>query len=1221
MEENGGKGANIVVFEGGLAGGLSSLIIFKELMARVCVGGGKVQIRKLYRMMAGTGTGALIACMLVLLGLDIEQAITAYSRLMDSVFSERKMISTSGSGAFKASKLEEELKKMVREATGDEDTLTTETKPDEDDCKVMVFAMSEHNMNASTPRIFRSYQGPNNQMPNCPIWQVLRATMAHPELFKSFEIGEGSTMSESLVGGDVACSNPTPHVLEEFSALYPDSHIASILCVGAGHARTIQIPKSNPLHWIMPTNVLMAMKDIATDSERVAQEMAARFRDTPRLYFRFSVDQGMQDVRMSRWQKKSGVVAHTRAYMQKVEIVGQVDEAAKAIQARKKTISGASISGKAHQPAITQATGVKRCPAPSPAFTGFERQVSQVRNCLLSAASERRVCVVHGLGGSGKTQIALKVVEQTRENWVDIVYVDATTRETAISTLKGFALARKIGETYEDTLRWLELTSQSWLLVFDNADDPDLEIQSFVPGGSYGSVLITTRLRSVAVLGQGPRSECRVGGMEAEEAVELLLTKARMRDQELSDEEIGAATRLVEDLGFLALAIVHAGAYIFCANISIVKYRKQCIEHTQASLEQYSTLAGNVEKYEKTVYTTWVISYGRLKQRTQQLLGLMAYLHRGSITEDIFKRAANNMDQTLVLPPNDDELATRKYVRDHLTLYLDTGGQWNSSAFSSALDELTQYSLIDYDRVNEAYTLHVLVQDWARTTMSYSKRTALMHTSHLLALSIDYSNDIEADAYQRGLLLHVINLDKLESINANDAGFLAEVYHENGLWDEEEVLRVQAMNARKQALGDLHPETLACMNNLASTYSKQGWWDKAEALQAQVLEARKQTLGDLHSDTLTSMNNLASTYSYQGRRDEAESLQVQVLDARMQALGDLHPDTLTNMNNLALTYWAQSRWNEAEALQLRVLDARKQALGNLHPDTLTSMNNLALTYWNQGRWGEAEALEVQVLDAKKQVLGELHPDTLISMHNLARMYLEQGRLDEAEPLQVQALVARKQTLGDLHPDTLTSMANLALTYSKQGRWHEAEALQLRVLDARKQALGDLHPDTLTSMHNLASTYSNQGQWDEAETIQVLVLDAMKQTLGDLHPDRLTCMAHLASTYWYQGRWDEAEALEVQVLDVRKQVMGELHPDTLISMHNLARMYLEQGRLDEAETLQTQSVAFRQQVFGVGHRKTLIAMELLVEIHEAQGPQRINALEALKLQPPERLQVT
>ncbi|KAG8721592.1 hypothetical protein FRC09_007665 [Ceratobasidium sp. 395] len=1056
MGDIGGRGANIVVFEGGLAGGLSSLMIFKELMTRISAAGGSSDVRKLCKMMAGTG-------------LNADQAIAAYSKLVESVFSEKKILSTSGSETFKAGKLEEELKRMVREATGDEDTLMMGTQHGENDCKVMVFAMSKHNMNASTPRIFRSYQGLNNQMPNCPIWQVLRATMAHPELFKSFQIGEGSTVPEWLMGGDVACSNPTSHVLVEFGALYPELHVASIVCIGAGHARTIQIPKPNPLHRFMPANVLMAMKDIATDSERVAQDMATRFRSTMNVYYRFSVDQGMQNARISRWQEKSEVAAHTRTYIQKAEVNEQIDKAVQSVTASNGVLTGADIGGAVRQPAVQQTTGVKRCPAPSPAFTGCERQILQVVNCLLSRANERRVCVVHGLGGSGKTQIALKSVERTRNSWSDIVYVDATARESAIATLKGFAQARNIGETYEDALRWLELSSQSWLLVIDNADDPDLGLQKFIPAGSHGSVLITTRLRSLALLGQGPGSDCGVGQMESEDAVELLLTKARMKDDVMSCEDTESAAKLVEDLGYLALAIVHAGACIFCSKTSVTKYRKQCLENTRTSLERYIKLAGNTEDYEKTVYTTWLMSYERLSLHTQQTLGLMANLHHEGITEEMFKRAANNLGWTPTIPPNDEELATRQYVRDCLTPFLDKDEGWDSNAFSTVMDELVLYSLIDYDRVNEAFALHVLVQDWTCTMIPHSRTTALMHTSHLLALSINTSNTLKTHTYSRGLLLHVSKLlAKPDTSNINDVWFFTKVYRDNGRWKEEELLEVQVLDARKQTLGKLHPDTLTSMANLASTYCHQGRWDEAEALDVRVLDARKQTLGELHPDTLLSMANLASTYQDQGRWDEAEVLQVRVVDAMKQTLGELHPRTLTSMSNLAATYMNQGRWGETEALGVRVLDAMKQTLGELHPDTLTSMNNLAGTYSNQGRWDEAEALQVRVVDSSKQTLGELHPDTLISMNNLAG------------------------------------------TYQKQGRWDEAEALLVRVVDASKLILDELHPDTLISMHILASTYQSQGRWDDAETLQIQTVAAIKQVFGEQHPQTLEAMKLLDS---------------------------------------------------------------------------------------------------------------
>ncbi|QRV95443.1 kinesin light chain [Ceratobasidium sp. AG-Ba] len=81
--------------------------------------------------------------------------------------------------------------------------------------------MSEYNLTASALRIFRSYTRPNNEMPNCPKWQAIRASMAHPALFKSVVIGDG-VMGESLVGGDVGCSNPTRHVLGEVSTTHSD---------------------------------------------------------------------------------------------------------------------------------------------------------------------------------------------------------------------------------------------------------------------------------------------------------------------------------------------------------------------------------------------------------------------------------------------------------------------------------------------------------------------------------------------------------------------------------------------------------------------------------------------------------------------------------------------------------------------------------------------------------------------------------------------------------------------------------------------------------------------------------------------------------------------------------------------------------------------------------------------------------------------------------------
>ncbi|KAG9109510.1 hypothetical protein FRC07_008292 [Ceratobasidium sp. 392] len=757
--------------EGGLAGGLSSLIMFRELMARIRAASGSIEIIEHFDMIAGTGTGALIACMLGLLRIDIDQAITAYSGLVESVFSDKKVISTSGSGMFKASILEEQLKKIVRDATGDENARMMKAQQDESG---VVFAMAKYNMNASTPRIFRSYQGPNNQMPNCPIWQVLRATMAHPEMFDSIEIGEVQQPDSTCPRG------------REVSAIWPERRITSVVCVGAGHARTIEIPKSNPLHKIVPTNVLIAMKNIVTDSERVAQEMALRFEGTSDLYFRFNVDQGMQDMRMSHWQRKSEVAARTRTYMQKPEVTGQMSKAVGTIVARRGTLKGASIGGKVQQSPVQRTTGVKRCPAPSPAFTG--------------PVLERRVCIVHGLGGSGKTQVALKAVEQTRDTWSDIVYVDATSRETTVSTLKGFALARKVGETHEDALRWLESFPQPWLMVFDNADDQALlGLADFIPGGSHGSVLITTRLRALAMLGHpiGLESNCMVGKMEAKDALELLLLKAQMQNQALSDQERGAATQLVEEDGVYDMGnelLNKNGQFSSGPDLS-PEVSRDLWRSPEQVLRNSPEVSGDLWRQVRIAGDPWkspaiwqvLLTYERLRPLARRLLGLILYLHYSGITEDIFKRAAKNTDRPPIIPPDEYENTTREYLLDLLAEFLDADGSWDSSVFLTAMDELLSYSLIDYDRMNESYTLHVLVQDWARTAGSHSKIMAQAHTSHLLALSIDRADDTEAHAYRSGLILHVSKLwETLSSVNDNDANYFAMVYDESGRWDKAE---------------------------------------------------------------------------------------------------------------------------------------------------------------------------------------------------------------------------------------------------------------------------------------------------------------------------------------------------------------------------------------------------------------------------------------------------
>ncbi|KAF7362565.1 Kinase-like protein [Mycena venus] len=212
-------------------------------------------------------------------------------------------------------------------------------------------------------------------------------------------------------------------------------------------------------------------------------------------------------------------------------------------------------------------------------------------------------------------------------------------------------------------------------------------------------------------------------------------------------------------------------------------------------------------------------------------------------------------------------------------------------------------------------------------------------------------------------------------------------------------------------------------------------------LQVATLQKRQRILGNMDPETLQAMHELAWTYYQLGRLEAAEELQTEVLERRKRVLGVDHPDTLTSMHTLTFTLRRLERLNEALALGITVVEKRKQILGKEHPNTLGAMQNLALTYYDVRKLSEAADLQQSVLDSQKRVLGREHPDTLTTMHNLAATYFDLGRFRDAEKILLQTMEQRKRVLGKDHPGTLVTTEKLIETYEKQGRPTRAKTLR------------------------------------------------------------------------------------------------------------------------------------------------------------------------------------
>ena len=200
-------------------------------------------------------------------------------------------------------------------------------------------AMSSLNMNAKIPRLFRTYRAPKHISPNCTIWEAVRATCASPTFFKHMVID-----GESYVDGGMGCNNPVQQVLQEAELVFPDRHVACIISIGAGQARTISIPKPGWFQRVLPLKVVEAIRKIATDCEESAQVVARRFERTPGIYFRFNVEQGLQEIGLEQWERLDEVRAHTGQYIRMADVDSRLDAAVTSIYGRQRVIPTAYTS-------------------------------------------------------------------------------------------------------------------------------------------------------------------------------------------------------------------------------------------------------------------------------------------------------------------------------------------------------------------------------------------------------------------------------------------------------------------------------------------------------------------------------------------------------------------------------------------------------------------------------------------------------------------------------------------------------------------------------------------------------------------------------------------------------------------------------------------------------------------------------------------------------------
>ena len=645
------------------------------------------------------------------------------------------------------------------------------------------------------------------------------------------------------------------------------------------------------------------------------------------------------------------------------------------------------------------------------------------------------------MGGVGKTQLALKYTLDYRDRYVGVWWFRAES-DTALQTdmskcCECIGVLVPEGKHPGQILKqWLESQKGIWLLVFDNAEEPDA-LRSYLPIGVAHHVIITSRNPAW-------------GNVSRPLEVDVWTTE--QSEKYLADRLSGGRPNemhaLADSLGGLPLALEVVSSYLDETGSTAREYLEL--------IEAEGDVVGPKTGYERLLAKTLSLAFDNLSAEARLLLRYCAFAAPEPIPEWMFCEAGDQLPSALMEAVGD-------------------GLKWNHVVRELRCYGLAKRIQITSEENGHALIFHRLTQQVIRTRPAAAEDCRAFYVMLDSVCPNDPCNPDEWPRYE-ALVEHATQLIRVHKDCHPDTYKFAELLSnvaiflsQKGNYKDAQELKERVLAVRRRVLGEEHPDTLRSINNLAVTLSAQGEHAGARELKERVLAVRRRVLGDEHPNTLTSMNNLAVTLSAQGEHAGARELKERVLAVRQRVLGDEHPDTLRSINNLAVTLSAQGEHAGARELKERVLAVRRRVLGEEHPNTLTSMNNLAVTLSAQGEHAGARELKEQVLAVRRRVFGDEHPETLTSMNNLAVTLSAQGEHAGARELKERVLAVRRRVLGDEHPETLTSMNNLAVTLSAQGEHAGARELKERVLAVRRRVLGEEHPDTLRSMNNLAET--------------------------------------------------------------------------------------------------------------------------------------------------------
>jgi Tfp pilus assembly protein PilF len=774
----------------------------------------------------------------------------------------------------------------------------------------------------------------------------------------------------------------------------------------------------------------------------------------------------------------------------------------------------------------------------NPHFTGRDGYMETLHTTLHSGKYAALTQALTGLGGIGKTQIAVEYTYRFASEYDVVWWIRAEDRTTLIADFLNLGDHFHIDqyESSEQRLkislirRWLE-THNKWLLIFDNAQDlkdlynPTNAAENFLPQASSGHILITSR---------NPNWSSVVHPLDIQlfskdEAIEFLQKRTG-----LSDET--GASNLAKELGYLPLALEQAAAFIVeTPGLTFQDYVKLFNErHKQLWATEKPPI-----NYPATVATTWSLSIDRIKKEntdSADLLNLCAFFAPEKIPTSILK----------------------KQIKDDLR-------------FAEMIKILKKYSLIE--ATAEKISVHRLVQLVTRDHLSKKERQKWISRGILLLNDVFVFHPDYPETWSESSRIapHAISATAFAEEDFVEMEWTAQLVGNLGTYFQHFAEYEQALSFDERSLhiaekiySPNHKEIATAANNLGVLQMILGDFKGAKKYLERALQINESLLGSEHENVAMGASNLGSILRSLGYFTEAKAQLEKAIAIYTKKGVNRHPEITKSLNNLGGVLHDLGDFSGALRQYEQALEIDEKTYGPIHPEVARDVNNIGLILQD---WGEPQKAKIQFersLKINTEVFGQNHPQVAISLNNLGRVMQDLDDLPSARQFLEQSLKIYESKFGSDHPEVARVANNLGVVLEDMDDLEGAKKQIIRAMRIDEKFYGSENIEVATDLNNLGTIFTKMGDFTKAKIQYDRALAIGEKTFGPIHPHNAITLNNLGDLYVQKGELDIAVIYYKKSLNLVEKLYNSDHLDIAKAASRLGEAFFEQGEFVEAE---------------------------------------------------------